>query len=176
MLCGAQEAVRLLLEIVDADPRVRGQDPSGQRPHVGVVPRVVLGHERTQPAVVALVGRFPRLPITQLRLRLRHRHESAKDEVKLDRHRLLAPQGAVVVEHRDPLLDRHSGRSVLAGYTVNERNDRLFGRPSRRSTTIQRARGHPSGGRHWRPTAIRGEHGDGLAFQVEVGLAGHVDG
>ena len=81
--------------------------PAGQHPHVGVVTRVVLGHQRTQPAVVALVGGLPGLALAQLGLRLGHLHEAAKDEVELDRHRLLAPQGAVVVEHCHALLDRH---------------------------------------------------------------------
>ena len=117
MLRAAQERVRLRLEVLDADAGVGGQDAAAQRPHVGVVARVVLGHERAEPGVVALVGGLPRLALAQLRVRLRHLDEAAKDEVELDRHRLLAPQRAVVVEHRDPLLDRHGCRSVAARAT-----------------------------------------------------------
>ena len=50
MLVRAQECVRLGLELLDADPRVRRQHAAQQRPHVRVVPRVVLGdHRPSQP-------------------------------------------------------------------------------------------------------------------------------
>ena len=61
MLRAAQEAVRGLLEVLDADPRVGGQDAAGQQPHVGVVAGVVLIHQRAEPAVVALGYGLPRL-------------------------------------------------------------------------------------------------------------------
>ena len=59
-----------------------------------------------EPAVVALVGGLPGLALAQRRVGLGHLDEPAQDEVELDRHRLLAPQRAVVVEHRHALLDR----------------------------------------------------------------------
>ena len=37
MLRAAEERIRLGLEVVDADSRVRGEDAAGERPHVGVV-------------------------------------------------------------------------------------------------------------------------------------------
>src|SRR3954464_13802136 len=54
-------------------------------------------------------------------------HEPAQDEVQLDRHGLLAPQRAVVVEDRHTLLDRHRLRAVGAGRGGDERQDRLLG-------------------------------------------------
>jgi len=71
-----------------------------------VVAGVVLLHQRGEPRVVVLIGGLPRLALTQGRVGLRHLHEAAQDEVHLDRHRLLAPQRAVVVEDGDALLGR----------------------------------------------------------------------
>jgi hypothetical protein len=48
-----------------------------------------------------------RLALTQRLVGLDHLDESAQDEVELDRHRLLAPQRSVVVEHRQALGDRY---------------------------------------------------------------------
>jgi len=123
----AEEGIRSLLEVLDADPGECGQDPARQDPHVGVVPRVVLDHDRTEPTEVALEGGLPRLTVAQLRLSRGHLDEAAEDEVELDRHGLLAPQRAVVVEHRDPFLDRHGDRSVLSARAPDEVADRLFG-------------------------------------------------
>ena len=99
MLRAVQEFVRLGLEVLDADPLVGRQDSGGQDLDVAVVARVVLCHQRTKPAVVTLMRCLPRLPIAQLRFCFGHLEEPAKDEVQLDRHRLLTPQGSVVVEH-----------------------------------------------------------------------------
>ena len=108
MLSAPQEGVGRLLELVDADAGVRGQDAGRQRRQVGVVAGVVLGDDRTQPGIVALVSRLPRLTILERRVLLRHLLQPAQDEVELDRHRLLAPQRSVVVEHSDALLERHT--------------------------------------------------------------------
>ena len=103
----AQERVRLRLEVVDADSRVRGEHAAEERAHVRVVAGVVLGHAprparrsraRTPPSTAA---------VAQLGIRLGHLGEPAQDEVGLDRQRLLAPQRAVVVEDGDALLGRH---------------------------------------------------------------------
>jgi hypothetical protein len=123
----AQEGVRQLFEVFDADAGVDGQDALHQCPHVGVVTRVVLGHERAEPTEVVFKEGLPWLAFAQLRLRRRHFREAAKNEVQLDRHRLLAPQGAVVVEDRDPLLHRDGGRPAFAARTPDEVDDRLPG-------------------------------------------------
>ena len=72
MLRRVQERVRLLLEVVDADPRVRGEHAAEERAHVRVVAGVVLLHHLPQPAVVALVGRLPGLLLTQRGIGLGH--------------------------------------------------------------------------------------------------------
>jgi hypothetical protein len=89
---------------------------------VRLVARVVLDQHGTEPPQVALGGRLPRLAFAQLGLRRRHLGEPAEDEVRLDRDGLLAPQGAVVVEDGDPLLNRHGRRRPL-----DEVDDRLPG-------------------------------------------------
>ena len=85
---------------------MRGQDATEERAHVRVVACVVLLHHLSQPGVVPLVRRLPRLPLAQLGIGLGHLGEPAKDEVGLDRQRFLAPERAVVVEHRDPFFRR----------------------------------------------------------------------
>jgi hypothetical protein len=107
VLCGANEAVRGLLEILHSDPGVGREDASGEQPQVGVIAGVVLIHQRTEPAVVAFGHCFPGLLRNELGLRRRHLREASQDEIQLDRHRLLAPQGAIVVEHRHPFLRGH---------------------------------------------------------------------
>ena len=110
MLRRVQERVRLLLEVVDADARVGGDHTAEERPHVGVVAGVVLDHHLAEPGIVALVRGLPGLLLAESRVGLGHLVQPAQDEVGLDRHRLLAPERAVVVEHRDPLLRRHAVR------------------------------------------------------------------
>jgi hypothetical protein len=99
VLRGAQEAVRGLLEVLHADPVVGRQDAARECSHVGVVTGVVLIHQGTEPAVVTLGYSLPWLPFSQLRPLGHHLRQAPQDEVELDRHRLLAPQRAVVVEH-----------------------------------------------------------------------------
>ena len=140
VLRAVQEFVRLGLEVLDADPLVGRQDSGGQDLDVAVVARVVLCHQRTKPAVVTLMRCLPRLPIAQLRFCFGHLEEPAKDEVQLDRHRLLTPQGSVVVEHRDALLGRHGIRSVAArsAYEVVDRLLRSTVAPARQRASRRR--------------------------------------
>jgi hypothetical protein len=97
---------------------------AGQDLDVGLVARVVLCQDRAQPAVVLLVGGLPRLALPQSGVGLGHLQESAQDEVKLDRHRLFTPQRAVVVEHRQAILDRHRLSPVAAADAWDELHDR----------------------------------------------------
>jgi hypothetical protein len=55
--------------------------------------------------VIALVGSLPGLLVALGRIALGHLRQPTQEEVELDRHRLLTPPGAVVVEDGDPLLD-----------------------------------------------------------------------
>jgi hypothetical protein len=109
----------------------------------------MLGHHRAQPAVVAFVRGLPGLALTQCGFGLGHRREPAEDEVELDRHRLLAPQRAVVVEHGEAILDRHGLGAVLTADARDERDDRLLRRtiaPARQAT--QRGVGRVFGRSH----------------------------
>jgi hypothetical protein len=128
VLGAAQERVGLRLEVLDADAVVGREDARREDHHVGVVAGVVLLHELAEPGVVALVGGLPGLALAQPGICLSHLDEPAQDEVELDRHRLLTPQRAVVVEHGQAILDGNRRRPVLAGRASDERADRLLGR------------------------------------------------
>ena len=128
-LRAAQERVRGGFEVLDAHAVVRGENAARQDLDVAVVPRVVLVHQPAEPGEVLVVRRLPRLFLAQRRSLLGHRGEPAQDEVGLDRHRLLAPEGAVVVEDSDSLLDRHRLRAVLTGDACDEVDDPLADRP-----------------------------------------------
>src|SRR3954469_19771830 len=170
----SQEHVRPLLEIFYIHPGVRCQDAGCQRPHLGVVPSVMLRQGGTQPAVVALVGRFPGLAPTQVGLRLRHLHETAKDEIELDRHRLLAPQGAVVVEHRHALLHPHGNRSPFPTNTFDELDDGMPGRavpPTRQQFSVH-VFTCPVASSPWRKARCRGMPASGFAGSPEDAAAG----
>ena len=125
MPAGMQERVRLRLEVVDADAGVGGDHAAEERAHVGVVAGVVLLQHRSEPAEVPLVRRLPRLLLAERRVGLGHLVEPAQDEVGLNRHRLLAPERAVVVEDRDALL----GRNAVRRHALDEAER---SRPSRR--------------------------------------------
>jgi hypothetical protein len=71
------------------------------------------------------VGGLPWLAVAQRRVLLGHGGQALEDEAELDRHRLLAPQGAVVVEHRHPLGRWHVARPAVAGHLLDEPHDRL---------------------------------------------------
>jgi hypothetical protein len=64
----ARELVRSRLEVLDAHPVV-----CPEHLHPRLVPGVVLGDDVTQPRVVALVSRLPRLAVAELRLCFHHR-------------------------------------------------------------------------------------------------------
>ena len=125
----AQERVRLRVEFLDAHPLIRRQNASCQNRDVRVVAGVVVGHHLPEPAVVPLERGLERLALLQLGLVLRHRHEAPQDEVELDRHWLLTPQRAVVVEGGDPLGRRH----VAAAALIRDARDEVDDRPLRRS-------------------------------------------
>src|SRR6478736_9183557 len=129
MAGAAQERIRSSLEVLDAHTVVRGEDAARQDPDVAVVARVVLVHQPAEPGEVLLVRGLPRLLLAQRRRLFGHRGKAAQDEVGLDRHRLLAPEGAVVVEDSDTLLDRYRLRAVRTGDACDEVDDPLADRP-----------------------------------------------
>jgi len=73
----------------------------------------VLNNGLSEPSVVLLIGGLPRLAMPERGIRLRHLGQAPQYEVKLDRHRLFAPQCPVGVEGRDTLFKRHAARHRL---------------------------------------------------------------
>jgi hypothetical protein len=104
-------------------PGERLEDAAQQHLHLAVVTRVVLVDYPAEPRVVLLVGGLPRLFLSQGCVFLGHGGQPLQDEAELDRHRLLAPERAVVVEDRDALLERDALRR-----TLGELDDRMRGR------------------------------------------------
>src|SRR3954451_17384520 len=100
VLPAAQEAVGGARIVVDAHARVSLQDAGEQHFYIAVVAVVVLGDRAFQPGVVLLARDLPRLLLAQGFVGLGHLPEPREDEAELDRHRLLAPERAVVVENR----------------------------------------------------------------------------
>jgi hypothetical protein len=112
-----------VLELVDADASVRGEHAAEERAHVRVVAVVVLLHHLPRPSVIAVVSGLPRLLLAKGRVGLCHLVEPAQDEVGLDRQRLLAPEGAVVVEYRHARRRRHA----VGGHPLDKSQHRLLG-------------------------------------------------
>jgi hypothetical protein len=120
-----QEPVGGHLVGVDVHACERLQDPTQEHLQVAVVAVVVLGDDLAQPVVVLVVGGLPWLAVAELGVLVGHGGQALEDEAELDRHRLLAPQGAVVVEHRHPLLRRKIAGPVAIGDRLDEPHDRL---------------------------------------------------
>jgi hypothetical protein len=63
----------------------------------------VLSDDPTEPGVVVHVGGLPGLAIAKPGIGVGHLRQRPEDEVGLDGQRMLAPERAVGVEHRDAL-------------------------------------------------------------------------
>jgi hypothetical protein len=138
-----QEGVGGRLVVVDRHARERLQDPGQQDLEVGIVAGVVPGHDVPQPVVVLGVGGLPGLALAQRRVLVGHGGQPPQDEAELDRHRLLAPQGAVVVEDRNPLLGLQELRRPLGGDPGHELPDRRH-----RRAVVPRSQELVAGGCH----------------------------
>jgi hypothetical protein len=92
--------------VFDRPARESSRDAAEQRLHRTVVPGVVLHDDVAQPRVVLVVRGLPWLALAQCRILVGHRSEPLHDEAELDRHRLLAPERAIVVEDGDAFLGR----------------------------------------------------------------------
>ena len=125
MLPGPQEGVGGARVVLDALAGEGLQHAGHQHTQVAVVAVVVLRDRVAQPGVVLLVGGLPGLLRAQRLVLLRHLGEPHQDEAELDRHRLLAPEGAVVVVDRDSLGGRDIVRPAFGRHPLDEVDDRL---------------------------------------------------
>ncbi len=152
--------------VVDRHAAEGLQHPAHQHLHVAVVTVVVLRDDVAEPGVVLVVRRLPRLLGAQRRIRLGHRSQPLQDEPELDRHWLLAPQRAVVVERGDAVLDRHEVRAIGAD-ALDEVHD---GRARRRVVPRreQFVGGHA-------PRSVARDCGGEMGFDVDVRVVGDVE-
>ena len=148
VLPAAQEGVGGARVVLDALAGERLEDAAHQHLHVAVVAVVVLRDRLAEPGVVLLVRGLPRLSCPQRLVLLGHLGEAPEDEAELDRHRLLAPERAVVVEDGDPLGGRDVVRPALGRHPLDEVDDRRLRRAVRASVSspagISRARMPPA--------------------------------
>ena len=105
--------------LLDGEPGVRREDSSRKSFHRGVVTVVVTGDGVAEPGQVAGRSRPIRRIVCQRRVCRGLLGQPADQEVELDVGRLLTPQRAVVVEHRDPLLG-----GDVAHRAIDELDDR----------------------------------------------------
>ena len=125
MLAGSEERVGGLRVVLDALARERLEEPAHEHGEVAVVAVVVLVDRSAEPRVVLLVRGLPRLFRAQRLVLLGHLGEAHQHEAELDRHRLLAPERAVVVVDGDPFRGRDVVRPSLLRHTLDEVDDRL---------------------------------------------------
>ena len=118
MFRGGDPILDDLLELHRGHARVRG--------HEEFQDRVVTAGERgIQVALEQRGERFFRLPFGMLR---RERLHAVEREVKLNGHRLLAPERAVVVEGGDAFRHRHEIRRAGFRDLLDKSDDGLLGR------------------------------------------------
>ena len=117
MFRGGDPVLDDLLELLRGHAGVRGHDEFHER--------VVAAGERGFHIALEQRGeRFLGLPLGMLR---RERLHAVEREVELHRHRLLAPERAVVVERGDALGDRHEVRRAFLRHLLDEVDDGLLG-------------------------------------------------
>ena len=118
------ERGRIGLDQVDVLARAGSEDSADDDPGVRVVALVVLRERGTEPVIVALVRRLPGLALAKGCVGRCLGGEAAEDVVELDRHRLLGPQGPVVVEYGDAFGRCHEIGSTRGRDAIDEFDDR----------------------------------------------------
>ena len=124
VLAGPQERVGGARVVLDALAGEGLEHAAHQHTQVGVVAVVVLVDRPAEPRVVLVVRGLPRLLRAQRLVLLGHLGEAHQDEAELDRHRLLAPERAVVVVDGDPLGGRDVVRPAFGRHALDEVDDR----------------------------------------------------
>ena len=148
------------LVLFDRHTSERLEDPGHQHFHVAVVALVVLGDDLPQPLVVPVVGGPPRLPLAKRGVLLGHRRQAMENEDQLHRHRLLAPERAIVVEYsdalgwrdahrRDEAQDRIARRGVIPGRQWLVRHSQILTSTRLTSAGTLRTAFRPPCGSRW---------------------------
>src|SRR5262245_49511387 len=128
MLGAAQKVCRGSFELFNGSSFVGFEKPSSHHLQIAVVTLIVLGDGTTQPAIVLLDDRLPRLARAQGRVLLGHNSQPAKQEVPVDHYRLFAPKRAVIVEDRNSRLGRNKIRLTFSCYPRDKIDDGALGR------------------------------------------------
>ena len=101
-------------ELLRGPPRVELEQDAGDRLEAELLrAREVAGQQRLDHRLLAQLG-----------VRSHRLAEAGEHEQRLEVRRLLAPQGAVVVEHGDALGGRHVVRTALLRHAIDELEDR----------------------------------------------------
>lgn len=107
------------VELLRRHPRVGGRDQLQETPVAA----------RRQGFHIPVQHRLERLSLAPLRMRRRERLHAVQGKGELDVHRLLDPEGSVVVERRDALLGRDVVWAGRVGHRLDELDDALLGGP-----------------------------------------------
>ena len=116
----------LVLEVLHGDVSEPLEHSPKEFLQILVVAVVVLGHRIVDPGLVTVGDRLPRLGVSQRRIGFDHCRQSVGDEHPLH-HGLLTPQGAIVVDGRDPFDRGHEAVFAVGCHLVDEVQNRLFG-------------------------------------------------
>jgi hypothetical protein len=79
-------------------------DCPGENPQLTIFPFTVFDYGRAKPVVIPFIRGFPALAGAASSVPLLHLDRAEENELQLDRHRLLAPQGPAVVKSRNSFV------------------------------------------------------------------------
>ena len=117
----------MLFKCFDGDALECPEHATQQHLYVAFVAVIMFDDDAIQPRVILFVGCLPGLALTQCWVLVCHRCQTAQDKVGLDRHRLFAPQRAVVVIDRNARLGRHIVGTRFVAHLCDKLYDCPFG-------------------------------------------------